>query len=184
MELPGAGYFYALATLSMAFVGFTSIVVILHQSTGKPLSPFHILITSLFVELGLMAAAFAMLAPTLAICGIREKLVWQASSVIMLAVLVPWLLIYPKRRRAAAPNERLPLCTSSETFVQFSTWRHTQSYYLGKSRGSEHRRNNGFPKLFRSALMIEEPASIDAMTKQQIIGRRRRWVRSKAKWQS
>jgi hypothetical protein len=47
----------------------------LHQGTGKPFSPFHILITSLFVELGLMATAFAMLAPTLAICGIRLDLV-------------------------------------------------------------------------------------------------------------
>ncbi len=109
MELPGSGYFFALATLSMAFVGFTSIVVVLHQGTGKPLSPFHVLITNLFVELGLMATAFAMLAPTLALCGIRELLVWQISSAIMLAVLVPWLVIYPIRRRAAAPDEALPL---------------------------------------------------------------------------
>jgi hypothetical protein len=109
MELPGSAYFYALAALSMAFVGFTSIVVVLHQSTGKPLSPFHVLITSLFVELGLMATAFAMLGPTLAVFGIRELLVWQISSAIMLAVLVPWLMTYPMRRTAAAPNERLPL---------------------------------------------------------------------------
>ena len=92
----------------MAFVGFTSIVVVLHQGTGKPLSSFHILITSLLVELGLMATSFAMLAPTLAICGIHETLVWKISSAIMLAILVPWLFIYPKRRRAAAPNEIIP----------------------------------------------------------------------------
>jgi hydrogenase-4 membrane subunit HyfE len=109
MELPGSGYFYALAALSMAFVGFTAIVVVLHQGTGKPLSPLHFLITSLFVELGLMATAFAMLAPTLAICGIREELVWRIASAIMLAVLVPWLIAYPMRRKAVAPNERLPL---------------------------------------------------------------------------
>jgi hypothetical protein len=108
MEFPGAGYFYALAALSMAFVGFTSIVVVLHQGTGKPLSPFHILITSLLVELGLMATAFAMLAPTLAICGLRTDLVWQISSAIMLAVLVPWLVLYPMRRRKAAPKEKFP----------------------------------------------------------------------------
>ena len=109
MELPGSGYFYALAALSMAFVGFTSIVVVLRQGTGKPLSPLHVLFTSVFVEQGLMATAFAMLAPTLAICGIREDLVWRVSSAMMLIVLVPWLLIYPKRRRAAAPKERLPI---------------------------------------------------------------------------
>ena len=109
MELPGASYFYALAALSMAFVGFTSIVVVLYQGTGKQLSPFQILITSMFVELGLMATAFAMLAPTLAICGIRLDLVWQISSAIMLIVLAPWLVYYPMRRKTAAPNDRLPL---------------------------------------------------------------------------
>jgi Na+-driven multidrug efflux pump len=106
MELPGASYFYALAALSMAFVGFTSIVVVLHQGTGKPLSPFHILLTSLFVELGLMATGFAMLAPTLAICGMRLNLVWQISSAMMLAVLVPWLVLYPMRRIKAAPRSK------------------------------------------------------------------------------
>jgi hypothetical protein len=109
MELPGAGYFYALAALSMAFVGFTSIVVVLHQGTGKPLSPFHVLITKLFIELGLMATAFAMVAPTLAICGISEIFVWRISSVIMLVILVPWLVTYPIRRKAAAPDQRFPL---------------------------------------------------------------------------
>jgi hydrogenase-4 membrane subunit HyfE len=109
MELPGSGYFYALAALSMAFVGFTAIVVVLRQGTGKPFSPLHLLFTHLFVELGLMATTFAMLAPTLAVCGIHEDLVWRISSVIMLVVLVPWLAVYSKRRKAAAPNESLPL---------------------------------------------------------------------------
>jgi hydrogenase-4 membrane subunit HyfE len=93
----------------MAFVGFSSIVAVLRQSTGKLLSPLHVLFTRLFFELGLMATAFAMLAPTLAICGIRESIVWQISSAIMLAALVPWHAFYPVRRKAAAPNERMPL---------------------------------------------------------------------------
>jgi hydrogenase-4 membrane subunit HyfE len=109
MELPSSGYFYALAALSMAFVGFTAIVVVLRQGTGKSLSSLHILFTKLFVELGLMATAFAMLAPTLSLCGISEDLVWRISSAIMLAVLVPWLVTYPMRRLAAAPKVRLPL---------------------------------------------------------------------------
>lgn len=109
MELPSAGYFYALAALSMAFVGFTSIVVVLHQGSGKPLSPFHVLITKLFIELGLMATAFAMVAPTLAISGIGEISVWRISSGIMLVVLVPWLVTYPFRRKAAVPGQKWPL---------------------------------------------------------------------------
>ncbi|HUS97682.1 MAG TPA: hypothetical protein VMX97_13165 [Hyphomicrobiaceae bacterium] len=112
MELSGSSYFsyfYALATLSMAFVGFTSIVAVLHQSTGTKLSPFHVLITKLFIELGLMATSFAMVAPTLAICGIHEISVWRISSAIMLAVLVPWLVTYPFRRRTAAPDQKWPI---------------------------------------------------------------------------
>ena len=109
MDLPGAAYFFALAALSMAFLGFTSIVVVLHQGAGKPLSPFQVLITRLFIELGLMATAFAMVAPTLAICGIDDILVWRISSAIMLAILVPWLVTYPFRRRAAAPGQKWPI---------------------------------------------------------------------------
>jgi hydrogenase-4 membrane subunit HyfE len=109
MELPDSAYFYAVAGLSMAFVGFTSIVVVLHQTTGKSLTPFQVLITRLFAELGLMATGFALLAPTLAICGIGEELIWKISSVIMLAVLLPWLATYPIRRKTAAPHERFPI---------------------------------------------------------------------------
>lgn len=109
MELPGAPYFYALAGLSMAFVGFTSIVVVLREGTGKPLTAFQVLITRLFAELGLMATAFAMLAPTLAVSGMREPLVFQISSAIMLAVMVPWFVTYPIRRKVAAPDQRFPL---------------------------------------------------------------------------
>ena len=82
MELPGSGCFYALAALAMAFAGFTSIVVVLRQGTGKPLSPLHTLFTRVYIELGLMASAFAMLAPVLALFGMREVLIWQISSAI------------------------------------------------------------------------------------------------------
>ena len=109
MELEGSGYFYALAGLSMAFLGFTSIVVVLHQGTGSRLSPFQVLITKLFTELGLMATVFAMLAPTLAIGGLSEDLVWRVSSGIMLFVLVPWLVTYPSRRKVAAPDQKWPI---------------------------------------------------------------------------
>jgi hydrogenase-4 membrane subunit HyfE len=109
MELSGTGYFFALAGLSMAFLGFTSIVVVLHQGSGNPLSPFQVLITKLFTELGLMATAFAMLAPTLAICGMSENYVWRTASAIMLAVLVPWLVTYPFRRKVAAPGQKWPI---------------------------------------------------------------------------
>lgn len=109
MDLPSTSYFYALAALSMAFVGFTSIVVVLYQGTGRPLSKFHILLTRLFVELGLMATAFAMLAPTLSLFHVEAEMVWRLSSAVMLGILVPWLATYPWRRKIAAPERHLPL---------------------------------------------------------------------------
>jgi hypothetical protein len=127
MELPGSGYFYAIAALGMAFVGFTAIVVVLRQGAGKPLSPLHLLFTHLFVELGLMATAFAMLAPTLVICGIHEDMVWRLSNIVMLVVLVPWLYFFARRRKAAAPSENLPLrywimgTSNNDDFVVGST---------------------------------------------------------------
>ncbi len=108
-EFPALPYFFALAGLSMAFVGFTSVVVVLYQSTGQQLSAFHILLTRVFVELGLMSTAFAMLAPTLSLFSFQEAEVWRISSVIMLLTMTPWLVYYPFRRRVAAPGERLPV---------------------------------------------------------------------------
>jgi len=109
MEIPAGAYFFALAALSMAFVGFTSVVVVLHHGTGKRLSDFHILLTRVFVELGLMATAFAMLAPTLVLCGLQLDMVWRTSSAIMFLTMIPWLAYYPMRRKAAAPDEKMPL---------------------------------------------------------------------------
>jgi hypothetical protein len=109
MDLPGSGLFYALAALAMAFVSFTSIVVVLRQGTGKPPSPLHVLLTKAFCEMGLMATAFAMSAPVLAICGVREDLAWRISSAIILAILASYLAFYPRRRKGAAPEEKPPL---------------------------------------------------------------------------
>lgn len=93
----------------MAFLAFASIVVVLHKGSGVPLSPFQVLITRLFTELGLMATGFSMLAPTLALCGIDEEVVLRVASGIMLTVLVPWLVTYPIRRKAAAPGHKWPI---------------------------------------------------------------------------
>lgn len=109
MEFKAPEYFYALAQISIAFVGFGAIVAALRQSTGKPLSKFHVFLTRVFIESGLMATAFAMLAPTLAMSGEDEAAVWRTASVAMLVVLLPWVLSYPIRRRASTRNATLPL---------------------------------------------------------------------------
>jgi predicted anti-sigma-YlaC factor YlaD len=109
MHLPGVEYFYALAALSMAFVGFTAIVVVLRQGTGKKMSALHQLFSSIYAELGLMASAFAMMAPTLALCGVQESLIWRICSAVMLVTIVIWFVCFPFRRKRAAPKQSLPL---------------------------------------------------------------------------
>jgi len=98
MELPGSAYLYTLATLSMTFAGFCAIVIVLRQTTGKNISGFHIILTRLYLESGLFAAAFCMLPPLLAACGLSETTVWRVSSAIVLAVLLGYGATYPKRR--------------------------------------------------------------------------------------
>ena len=66
MELQGAGYLYTLATLAMTFVGFCAIVLIFRQSMGAESSKFHRYASHVYIELGFISAAFAMLGPLLA----------------------------------------------------------------------------------------------------------------------
>jgi hypothetical protein len=109
VDLPGSGYFFALAALAMTFVGFSAIVITFRQGTGLPLTPLQILTTSQYIELGFMAAGFAMLGPLLALCGLPEGLVWRLTSLVIIAVRTPSFVVYPKRRKLAAPDEELPL---------------------------------------------------------------------------
>jgi hypothetical protein len=107
MELAGEAYCYALATLSMTFAGFSAIVIVLRQTLGRPLSPFHLLVTRLYIESGFWAAAFSMLAPLLALCGLPAAAAWRVASAIVAAVLIAYGATYPVRRRRIT-QEALP----------------------------------------------------------------------------
>jgi len=100
MELPGSAYLYTLATLAMTFAGFCAIVIVLRQTTGKYVSGFHLVLTRLYLEAGLFSAAFCMLPPLLALCGLAEITVWRVSSAIIATVLLCFGAIYPMRRAA------------------------------------------------------------------------------------
>src|SRR5215470_12459262 len=99
MELPGAPYLYTLATLSMTFVGFCAIVIVLRQTIGKEMSGWHVVLTRLYIETGFWAAAFSMLPPLLALCGLPHATVWRVCSVLIAVVMVGYGAAYPRRRR-------------------------------------------------------------------------------------
>jgi len=100
MELPGSAYLYALATLAMTFAGFCAIVIGLRQTIGKGISGFHIVLTRLYLESGLLAAAFAMLPPLLAVCGLDETMTWRAASAAIATTMAGYGVTYPMRRGA------------------------------------------------------------------------------------
>ena len=99
MELPGSAYLYTLATLAMTFAGFCAIVIVLRQTIGKGLSGFDIVLTRLYLESGLFAAAFCMFPPLLAICGLSTTMVWRFSSAIIVMVMFCYGATYSIRRR-------------------------------------------------------------------------------------
>jgi hypothetical protein len=122
MELPGPTYLYTLETLAMTFAGFCAIVIVLRQTTGKYVSGFHLVLTRLYLEAGLFSAAFCMLPPLLALCGLTETAVWLVSSAIIATVLPCFGAIYPMRRAAltAGPLPRarwMPIVTISTLVV-------------------------------------------------------------------
>jgi len=104
MDLPGASYLHALAALAMTFAGFSAVTIVLRQTLGRRLSPFHLFVTRLYIESGFWAAAFSMVAPLLALCGLPPDLVWRLSSAAIAAVLVAYGTTYPMRRRAIVPD--------------------------------------------------------------------------------
>ena len=102
MELPGTTYLYTLATLAVTFVGFSALVILLRQAFGGGLSKLEILITRIFIQLGFIVAAGAMLPPLLALFGWPATRIWRICSLVTAVPSFIFAVTYPSRRRAAA----------------------------------------------------------------------------------
>lgn len=108
MELQGAAYLLTMAALAMTFVGFATIVVTFRLSMGHQLTPIQLLTTVQYVELGFLTVAFSLLPIVLALCGLEATAVWSVSGLTIMIVRLAYYATWPKRRRAAAPDEALP----------------------------------------------------------------------------
>jgi hypothetical protein len=69
LDLPGSTYLYTLAALSITFVGFSALVIYLRQTVGGEMSKLDVLITRIFIQLGFIVVAGAMLPPLLSLAG-------------------------------------------------------------------------------------------------------------------
>jgi hypothetical protein len=107
MELPGITYLYTLATVSITFVGFSTLFILVRQALGKTMSKFDILLTRNFLQLGFMVAFGSLLAPLLILLRIGDLNAWRIASVVAAAPAFVFALTYP-RRRAATVNTAVP----------------------------------------------------------------------------
>jgi hypothetical protein len=117
MELPGTSYLYTVATLGMAFIGFSAVVMQLRQTMGRKLRPFDALFAHVYMEFGLIITMGALLPPALTFWELAPALVWRVSSGLVGISLLWFGLTYPARRRAASAASTPLYVRANVTFV-------------------------------------------------------------------
>ena len=107
MPIAEATYLYALAALSVSFVGFSTLVLIFRQSAGDRLSSYDSYFVLTFMQAGFIVTAGALLPPLVALYGVPEETVLRVASAIT-AVPICWFVASVPRRRRAATGAPAP----------------------------------------------------------------------------
>jgi hypothetical protein len=102
MQSQESTFLYELATIATTFVGFSALIMTVRQVLGHGLSELEAWITRTFVQLGFLITAGALTPPLLALLGLREALLWRLCSVVFGAILLVFVVTYPRRRRNVA----------------------------------------------------------------------------------
>jgi hypothetical protein len=89
MELANSSYLFTLATLSITFVGFTALVMILRQSLGSRVLTIDALVARWFMVWGFTVTYTSLIPVVLAAYGLAVPTVWRISSI----VTAIWLLV-------------------------------------------------------------------------------------------
>ena len=101
MELAGSGYLYALATISITFVGFSALLLIFRQTMGGDMTRYDSYFILAFMQVGFIVTGGALLPPLLALYRLPEVMVWRASSTVTAIPILLFVATVPRRRRAA-----------------------------------------------------------------------------------
>ncbi len=104
MELFGSNYLLTLATVSITFVGFSTVAVIFRQALGTGLSVFEIQLIRVFIVSGLMATIFSLIPALLGLLGITPSLAWRVSSLALALVLLFGEISYLRHRSQVQPG--------------------------------------------------------------------------------
>jgi hypothetical protein len=99
MESLEITYLVAVATISITFVGFSSVVVVFRQTQGNRLDSLHIFLVRFFIEMGLIVTGFSLLPLLLAIAGMPIEWVWRSASAAYAVVHLVYIQVLFRRRR-------------------------------------------------------------------------------------
>lgn len=101
VEPSGSTYLYALAAVSITFVGFSALLVIFRQARGEAMTRYESYFLLSFIQPGFIVTGGSLLPSVLALYGLPAPTVWRVSSVIMAIPIVLFVATLPGRRRAA-----------------------------------------------------------------------------------
>jgi hypothetical protein len=107
MAVAETTYLYALAGLSVPFVGFSTLVIVFRQSAGGQLSSYDSYFVLSFMQAGFIVTAGALLPPLFALYGLSEGAVLRIASGIT-AIPIAWFVATVPRRRRAATGAAAP----------------------------------------------------------------------------
>lgn len=117
MELLGASYLSALATVSITFAAFSALVLIFRQAMGGALTRYESYFVLSFILAGFIVTAGSLLPSVLALYGLSSLTVWRVSSLITAVPVLAFVVTLPRRRRAAG-HHRVPRYVWILLFVQ------------------------------------------------------------------
>lgn len=101
-------YLFRLATLSLSFVGFSSVVVALRSALGGEIADRHLRLVRLYIEGGFLVTALALVPTLLNILHIPDTVTWTLSSAAAASIFT-FVLIIQFRRRRTVEAGRFPL---------------------------------------------------------------------------
>src|SRR5215470_12814952 len=118
MELPGANYLYALAGISVTFVGFAALLLVFRQTIGGKMTDYDRHFTLSFMQAGFIVTAGGLLPQLVAFYNMSQASVWRVSSMIMAVPVFIFVATTPSRRRTAT-RDRIPFYVGLLLFLQF-----------------------------------------------------------------
>jgi hypothetical protein len=116
MRIDPLNYLMQMADLSLAFVGFSAIVITLRQALGGKLAKLHMLFVRLIIEGGLLVLIFALIPPALSLTDLAEPVIWRISSTVFVLASSIYLAA-AIRRRVAVGTSGLPLRVIINTVI-------------------------------------------------------------------